>query len=37
MQSKQYITSEMYVIAKYQQMIDGLANETLMKGVLVKI
>ena len=30
-------TSEMYVIAKYQQMIDGLVDETLMKEVLVKI
>lgn len=30
-------TSEMYVIAKYQQMIDGLVDEILMKEVLVKI
>ena len=30
-------TSEMYVIAKYQQMIDGLVDEILMNGVLVKI
>ena len=30
-------TSEMYVIAKYQQMIDGLVDEILMKLVLVKI
>ena len=30
-------TSEMYVIAKYQQMIDGLVDEILMKVVLVKI
>ena len=30
-------TSEMYVIAKYQQMIDGLVDEILMKDVLVKI
>ena len=30
-------TSEMYVIAKYQQMIDGLGDEILMKEVLVKI
>ena len=29
--------SEMYVIAKYQQMIDGLVDEILMKEVLVKI
>lgn len=30
-------TSEMYVISKYQQMIDGLVDEILMKEVLVKI
>lgn len=30
-------TSEIYVIAKYQQMIDGLVDEILMKEVLVKI
>ena len=30
-------TSEMYVIAKYQQMIDGLVDEILMNEVLVKI
>ena len=30
-------TSEMYVVAKYQQMIDGLVDEILMKEVLVKI
>ncbi len=30
-------TSEMYVIAKYQQMIEGLVDEILMKEVLVKI
>lgn len=30
-------TSEMYVIAKYQQMIDGLVDEILIKEVLVKI
>lgn len=30
-------TSEMYVIAKYQQMIDALVDEILMKEVLVKI
>lgn len=30
-------TSEMYVIAKYQQMIDGLVDEIIMKEVLVKI
>lgn len=30
-------TSEMYVIVKYQQMIDGLVDEILMKEVLVKI
>ena len=30
-------TSVMYVIAKYQQMIDGLVDEILMKEVLVKI
>ena len=30
-------TSEMYVIAKYQQMTDGLVDEILMKEVLVKI
>ena len=30
-------TSEMYVIAKYQEMIDGLVDEILMKEVLVKI
>ena len=30
-------TSEMYVIAKYQQMIAGLVDEILMKEVLVKI
>lgn len=30
-------TSEMYVIAKYQQMIDGLVDEILMKEILVKI
>ena len=30
-------TSEMYVIAKYQQLIDGLVDEILMKEVLVKI
>ena len=30
-------TSEMYVIAKYQQMIDGLVDEILMKEVLVTI
>ena len=30
-------TSEMYVIAKYQQMLDGLVDEILMKEVLVKI
>ena len=30
-------TSEMYVIAKYQQMIGGLVDEILMKEVLVKI
>ena len=30
-------TSEMYVIAKYQQMIDGLVDEILMTEVLVKI
>ena len=30
-------TSEMYLIAKYQQMIDGLVDEILMKEVLVKI
>ena len=30
-------TGEMYVIAKYQQMIDGLVDEILMKEVLVKI
>ena len=30
-------TSDMYVIAKYQQMIDGLVDEILMKEVLVKI
>lgn len=30
-------TSEMYVIAKYQQMIDGLVDEILMKEVLLKI
>ena len=34
---KQPKTSEMYVIAKYQQMIDGLVDEILMKEVLVKI
>ena len=30
-------TSEMYVIAKYQKMIEGLVDEILMKEVLVKI
>ena len=30
-------TSEIYVIAKYQQMIDGLVDEILMKEVLIKI
>ena len=30
-------TSEMYVVAKYQQMIDGLVDEILMKEVSVKI
>ena len=30
-------TSEMYVRAKYQEMIDGLVDEILMKEVLVKI
>ena len=30
-------TSEMYVIAKYQQMIDGLVDEILMNEVLVNI
>ena len=30
-------TSEMYVIAKYQQMIDGLVDEALMKDILQKI
>ena len=30
-------TSEMYVVAKYQHMIDGLVDEILMKEVLVKI
>ena len=30
-------TSEMYVIAKYQQRSDGLVDEILMKEVLVKI
>ena len=30
-------TSEMYVIAKYQQTIDGLVDEILMNEVLVKI
>lgn len=34
---KELKTSEMYVIAKYQQMIDGLVDEILMKEVLVKI
>lgn len=36
-QYKEPETSEMYVIAKYQQMIDGLVDEILMKEVLVKI
>ena len=36
-QYKEPKTSEMYVIAKYQQMIDGLVDEILMKEVLVKI
>ena len=30
-------TSEMYVVAKYQQMIDGLVDEVLMKDILQKI
>lgn len=30
-------TSEMYVIAKYQQMIDGLVDEILMREILIKI
>lgn len=30
-------TSEMYVVAKYQQMIEGLVDEILMKEILVKI
>lgn len=34
---KEHKTSEMYVIAKYQQMIDGLVDEILMNEVLVKI
>ena len=36
-ESKEPKTSEMYVLAKYQQMIDGLVDEILMKEVLVKI
>lgn len=30
-------TNEMYVVAKYQQMIEGLVDEILMKEILVKI
>lgn len=30
-------TNEMYVVAKYQQMIEGLVDEVLMKEILKKI
>lgn len=30
-------TNEIYVVAKYQQMIEGLVDEILMKEILVKI
>ena len=36
-QYKEPETSEMYVIAKYQQMIDGLVDEILMREILIKI
>lgn len=36
-QYKEPKTNEMYVVAKYQQMIEGLVDEILMKEILVKI
>lgn len=36
-QYEQPKTNEIYVIAKYQQMIEGMVDEALMKEVLKKI